>query len=1613
MILNASASSFCGITTPLFWDWDWASNGCVRSLVFDALLPTAVLFMCWRTMPAKSHGRSFAPFVGSFDLPSPLSRLRDNRVWVGPMFLLLVVAQTAIQAMRLRKDRANSAAVLFSSALAFLEWFMVALLAMGQWLAFLWSDRISHRGLFNRMVSGFIFIQLACAVLKAYYAFFVPSQWKTPMWGPQASESAILLEINILVNVLATVLLLVAHPLPQFDAAGSVPQPSVDTELLVDHEQPGGHRYKLSGESKPKRHSPEVHSSILSNAFFSWMNKFMELGRQRQIQLTDTFSLNGLYKPANTMDRFNKYAKPGRGLLLQIFYAFKYQFLAQVILCPSITLVDYAQPFMMQRILQFIDQYSKDSAIGLRYGYFLATTLLMTNIVGTFVEQQQQWHSRSLSMYIRNILVSLLTNKTLRRRTKESSSGKDEKKKKDGAFGEKESSDGRVYNILTADISRISKLPALFGTCLYTPSQQIIGCYYMYKLLGLAGLIGTLAMVILMWFGQHLVVKAKNIEAELGLLNDKRLAVVSEVVRGIASVKLFGWGSRFIEVVGERRAKQLTVLWQRSKVWAAINMWTIGTMPFVNFIMFAIYSFGKELDAETTFTAIAVFKVLQRSITWLPSMVAEVINVYVSFRRVEAFLGESEVQSLEERVDSEGSVGAIGFRDAELVWRLPGDSDTSEAGRNDGAASTDPLEAATPISSNEPFALRSISVSFPTGQLTLVGGPTGSGKSSLVSALIGEMTLVGGQIIIPTTVAQKNAMALDNIAYVSQEAWLRNATIRENILFGEPYIQSRYEQVLRICALKPDLRIFVAGDQTEVGERGITLSGGQRQRVALARAVYSRRQVILIDDCLSAVDAHTGKYILHECLLAKGGLMEGRTRVLITHHMAMCLPYCQYVVMMKGGQVELQGSPQEVRDAVCDYLADEDASGEKQDGENSAQVGHILDDHTTEDEYSLLRERGSAGAAAGAAATGDSQGPSAAGRLIEDEVRLRGLIKLDTWKRYFSACGGWQFILPCFTSIILAQLLAIYKDYYLSTKVGPRSNSSLDQPPTTDVSHSFEYLAVYLLISLVSAVIGTLTMLGMYWGSLRASTILHEGLLHAVVYATPRFSDTTPVGRTLARFSKDMQITDEDIMEILYYFTCSLVSAITTLVVISSAVPLFIVVGSLMLLVYARITWHFMQSQRETKRLESTSFAPLISLYSEMISGVESIRAFGMHQAYVDEMVKRFSEYVTSDYLFRGTRRWLGSRMGIVSSLVSFSTTVFILINIEAFSSSLAGFILIYAVNFWMDSVSVIRRYSNLELSLNAVERVGQYLEIEQEAASKSSAANKPPQGWPRTGQVDVKGLVAGYLKGTPVLHGLDFSVRHGEKIGVVGRTGAGKSTLSLALLRFVEAASGTITIDGVNVSRIGLEDLRQKVTIIPQAPVLFNGTIRFNLDPFGDYPDEILMDALRRTLLLKSPSSSVSSTRPSSAQDNGSGLQEDGLLGSSVAAFTSLDDQIMSNGQNLSLGQRQLVALARALVRRSKLVIMDEATASVDFATDECMQRTIRGSEFSDSTILCIAHRLRTIIDYDRVLVLDQGKVVEFDTPGRLIRHEGSYFRWLCERSGEFEALQSMAKAG
>ncbi|KAJ2681667.1 hypothetical protein IWW39_006270 [Coemansia spiralis] len=798
------------------------------------------------------------------------------------------------------------------------------------------------------------------------------------------------------------------------------------------------------------------------------------------------------------------------------------------------------------------------------------------------------------------------------------------------------------------------------------------------------------------------------------------------------------------------------------------------------------------------------------------------------------------------------------------------------------------------------------------------------------------MTLTRGRILLPTVNPRLDdnsdykyrdifelsdeGLAIRDIAYVSQEAWLRNATIRENILFGEQYDAARYEEVLRVCALKPDLRILSAGDQTEIGERGVTLSGGQKQRVALARAVYSSRRILLIDDCLSAVDAHTAKHILMECLLSKTPLMLGRTRVLVTHHVSMCLPFAQYIVMLSEGQVTLKGNPAELQDqgmftkvlAELESREDKkeaaDPKGKGKDAEQATLDADVLDeedpsksvtDMTPEDEYNLQRLKKIA-EQRGLDPDGDLS--ALQGTLVEDEERETGHVKSEVWLTYLNASGNKWFWIISITLLTVCQLFLVMQDYWIRIWVASTSKddavvgahisgsslaaaampsslwSTLSAPMaalrasmpvysfSANVSgvlstafsseqqhHSAVYwISIYVVIGVVGVIWRVIQMWFVYSGAIRASRSLHSRLVRRVVRATPRFFDSTPLGRIINRFSRDMNTVDESTMDTIVWWSCDILAVISVLAIITAVTPTFIIIAGIVSLLYVGIATYYLNTSRELKRLESTSMSPLLSLFGELILGVSTIRAFGAKHYYVKEALNRINAHNQPFYMVWATNRWLSMRIDFSGAVVSFACALFILASLDWLDAGLAGFVLSYALTFSERMLWVIRNYSTNELNMNAIERISQYLNIEEEAALVATPENKPPSDWPKTGNVQIEDLVVEYVPGVPVLHGISLTAKHGEKIGVVGRTGAGKSTMSLAFLRFIEAARGRILLDNVDIARIGLEELRRNVTIIPQDPVLFNGTIRFNLDPFSEYPDELVWDALKRAHLVR-----------------------------------------------------------------------------------------------------------------------------------------------------------------
>ncbi|KAJ1924906.1 hypothetical protein IWQ60_004913 [Tieghemiomyces parasiticus] len=1498
------------------------------------------------------------------------------------------------------------------------------------------------------------------------------------------------------------------------------------------------------------RLSPEYTASLGSNWTFGWLNDILSAGYSRTLNFADLWHLPEADLAYPSWVKFRADQRPGRSLFANLLVNQRYLIISQLTVSSVRHVTRFGGIYFMNQLLAYMES---PAGRPRSTAYLFVVALLVNQVFTTVCANKALFWGRHMSFQINGILAGEISRKTLlRRQTTRTdqpappTTGDDAATSDDDDDNQDFSANGKVMNLVSSDMKRVAEAASYAVDVVCIPIELTVGIFYLWQLLGLSALVAVGVLVLSYAPNKYFFKRATVLEDDSNTISDRRMAAITELLNGVRIVKLFGWENNFQSKIQAIRDEQLTVIRKYQRMWTII----IGSYFFIPLAVivssFATYTMtGHVLTASVAFTSLAVCQIIQDAFFSFINYVQYLIGSRVSLNRLDRYLGEPEVEPTatwtvpapptdwKAAVGGDGDDAAarstLGFVNASFSWAPSGPaptvapiamplasakadrtpavaSDASTAGNTASSPSTASSASLSPAAAPQfiaptegdsispcdiateaptaPFALTDLNLAFPTGRLTLVAGPTGSGKTSLLSALLGEMPRTAGQVLVPTTHGH-----LSDVAYVPQEAWLRNATVRENILFGHPFDAARYQEVVDACALTPDLAILKAGDRTEIGEKGVTLSGGQKQRVALARAVYSPCRHLLFDDCLSAVDAHTAQYIVDHCLC--GPVLRGRTCILVTHHVRLCLPAASYMVVLdRSLGVVGAGPPDDLVHAntVSTVLLAAELEGLKQ---HDGQAGGIIDTPKTSGEHPPT--------AVAASPTADDGADS--GTLVDDEYAAEGTVKWSVYKAYMAAAGSRNFWVLMTGILVLSQVVVICQDYWVriwvasanghaqliagdaaeltgspgrlrtsllitgvldDTAVGAFSLRGGDSDngggPDDRALNAGFFLGVYVGLGLLASVLQLIRYFFTYvQGSYSASRIIHDRLLSHIMRATPHFFDSTPVGRIINRFSGDMRTIDETAMNAVSMFLGDLVTCSGVLVVVSLVTPPFVLVALSVAALNLYTGHFFLRSLRELKRIESIRLAPVLSLFSELINGITTIRAFGVQARYVADTLRKTDDFNRPFYLIWATNRWLQLRTDLYGSLVSFAAGLLIVARLEHLDAGLAGFSLSTSLAFSVHVYWLIRGYGEMEMAMNSMERIQQYCEVEQEAPAVIADRRVDPT-WPAHGAIEIQDLVIAYRPDSdPVIRQVSASIHPGEKIGLVGRTGAGKSTLGLAFLRFIEPTAGTITIDGVDITQLGLDDLRHRVTVIPQDPTLFKGTVRDNLDPFGEYDDHRLWEALRSTHLAPrvaaptAPVTSVGSTtdllsqssmtlKPSQLSLNSTTASaHPGLLSVASAAhktpgtvdeeassvhggsttsnpravravFDSLEAPIAEGGRNLSLGQRQLVALARALVRQSRVIIMDEATASVDFETDHHIQQTIR-EEFAPATLLCIAHRLRTVIDYDRIMVLDQGRLVEFDSPLALLERSESVFHSMCVKSGDFDVLLALAR--
>ncbi|XP_055852953.1 multidrug resistance-associated protein 1 isoform X7 [Episyrphus balteatus] len=1322
--------------------------------------------------------------------------------------------------------------------------------------------------------------------------------------------------------------------------------------------------------TRSKKEIPELSASFLSRVTYSWFDKMAWLGYRKPLEEKDLWDLRPQESSKEVMPIFAKHwnknvrknysvenrapkaqfsngnvtfenphgskTKGFASIMPPIVKSFGGIFLFGSFLKLVSDMLTFASPQILGWIINYVEHKSDPEKITEPEwkGIFYAILLFICAALQTFFLGQYFQKMYIVGLRIRTALINAIYRKALIISN----------------AAKKESTVGEIVNLMAVDAQRFMELTTYLNMLWSAPLQIILALYFLWNLLGISVLAGLAVMIILIPINGVIANRIKILQVKQMKYKDDRVKLMNEVLGGIKVLKLYAWEPSFEEQVLEIRDKEIETLKSAAYLSAGTSfLWSCA--PFlVSLVTFATYVLIDEknvLDPSTAFVSLSLFNILRFPLAMLPMLITNLVQTQVSVKRINKFLNSEEL-------------------DPDCV----------------GHDKTFPhpmlIQNGTFSWGDENAILKNINMEVKKNTLVAIVGTVGSGKSSVISAFLGEMDKLNGRV-----------NTVGSVAYVPQQAWIQNATLRDNILFGKEYDRKRYQKVIDACALRADIQMLAAGDKTEIGEKGINLSGGQKQRISLARAVYSDSDLYLLDDPLSAVDAHVGKHIFEE-VIGPTGLLAKKTRVLVTHGITY-LPKVDNIYVLKDGEVSEDGTYSELlnkkgafSDFLIQHLTESNAEEEEleeikeqlektvQSEELRGKLERVISRARTESisETASVRSFGSdkgsirkrktnrqdsVDSTVSKLSTDKASPAKDDGKLIEIEKSQTGGVDFAVYKHYIKSIGITLAVSTILLNFLF-QVFAIGSNLWLT-------KWSTDTAAQTDTSLRNMYLGVYGAFGFGQVCSQLTSALCLNLGCLKGANQINRGLVYNVMRWPMELFDITPVGRIVNRFSKDVDSLDNTLPGSIRSLLMTLFGVLATVVVICISTPIFLVAIIPIALIYYFAQRFYVATSRQLMRLESVTRSPIYSHFSETVTGVTTIRAYDVGQRFVDESDNRVDLNQLCKYPSVIANRWLAIRLEMIGNLIILFASLFAVLGGQT-NAALVGLSVSYSLQITQTLNWLVRMTSDIETNIVAVERIKEYGETKQEAPWVIDNV-KTPQGWPQEGRVVFEDYKVRYREGLDlVLRGVSFDIRGGEKVGIVGRTGAGKSSLTLSLFRIIEAAGGRILIDGVDIATLGLHMLRSRLTIIPQDPVLFSGTLRMNLDPFQKNSDDEIWTALELS-----------------------------HLKTFVKGMTAgLNHEISEGGENLSVGQRQLVCLARALLRKTKVLVLDEATAAVDLETDDLIQKTIR-SEFKDCTVLTIAHRLNTILDSDKVIVLDRGEIIEFDSPASLLEDKNSAF--------------------
>ncbi|TMW67829.1 hypothetical protein Poli38472_007501 [Pythium oligandrum] len=1274
---------------------------------------------------------------------------------------------------------------------------------------------------------------------------------------------------------------------------------------------------------------PQTQAWCLSRLLLAWVVPLLRLGHRKQLDADDLWPLQHKHRAGVVAAPFRREVERSQSIVRAYFKLFGGRFVLTGLAFFIATAATLAGPLVLHHVVTelTVDTYDVQELMTWIVGLFA------TQVVQALMENYARFDSEVIAIQFTGALKNMIYDKTLRL----------------SADARLDYFVGDITNLYTTDCQFLLMAASSVHQFWLLPLQIACVTVLLYRLLGLASFAGFGVIALAFFLNNFVSTKIYARYIDFMECKDDRMQAVTEAFRSISIVKFNAWEDKMLARIGEERARELKNIWGFLAYSGAsvVLMW--GLPVFISVVTFSVYSgvFHKQLTPAIVFTSIALFQLIQIPLRMISDMIAALVKAKVAHGRIVAFLDLPEVDT--------DSVRSIHHPDAD-----------SHIKQNVIVAfkyGTFGWDYDSPI-------LRDVNLRIKTGEFVVVHGPAGCGKSSFCAALLGDMANIDGSLYVG-----------GSVAYCSQQPWIQHMTVRDNILFGRPFDRKKYEKVLEACALTKDLQSLPAGDRTEIGERGVNLSGGQKARVALARACYSDAGVFILDAPLSAVDAIVQNEIFQKCLL---GLLRNRTIILVTHnpeiiaseHVTRAVTINEHGELVETRAVETRPEYKSVVTPLAakayvkhSYDNEDDDSNEAAyktstaDDLKYAQLMEISTGLTSplrQNSVSYIDEK----------ADNDMKDATETHWLIEDEDQNVGRVGGGVFLSYYRAIGGFPILFIILVSQVLWQAFEIASSFWLSDWTN-------DASATEDGMFSETFrIQVYAGLGLASALMVVVRALVVSWSGLGAAKRLFDRMTYSLMHAPMKFFDANPIGRILVRYAND--VTDLDLSVPLGFgsffaclFSVGCTMAVTAVIIQHNGLFLIPVV-----ILYIVVASFYLTPAREIERVLKTMEAPVVSHLSETIEGGHVIRAFG--QSHVD----RFK--LTNDHKLDSSNkvwfaqlcvsRWFALYIQLLGSVLVFGVAYSLVLLHASLSSAIIGLAFSYVLKASQTVGNIFQAWSTVETTMVSPERIQQYIDVEQEAPHKVPSVDPPASSeWPSSGAIGFENVSFRYKEGDRlVLQNLNFTIAGGEKIGIVGRSGAGKSSLTMALFRINELASGSVSIDGVDVGKIGLKTLREKLSIIPQNPVLLRGELRRYLDPFDEYSDDALWSALHRVGL---------SDRIANDEDK-------------------LYCMVEEDGENFSVGERQMLCMSRALLRESRIVIFDEATASIDRETEQKLQRVIREA-FVGSTVLTIAHRLDAILDADRILVLDGGEVVSFATPLELVEKGSGHFYELMREGG------------